>query len=182
MKRENASGWDSGLEKEQILETYAAQLQKSSNSTKVIFGINDNYWAEEVPEGAHTLGMRVGGVPLPRGPPGSSPVPIFCYMKSFTLEKIISKLTGRNSAATRQNQSRAPAELFYRGNFPSGGGNHHHRHHQRSSHREGVNLRRHLHQQHLLSNPSSSLVSNLCTKTSDWYLWIGVLITPCSWC
>ena len=41
--------------------------------------------------------------PLPRGPPGRPPVPIFCYMKSFTLEKIISKLTGRNSAATRRN-------------------------------------------------------------------------------
>ena len=41
--------------------------------------------------------------PLPRGPPGVPPVPIFCNMKSFTLEKIISKLTGRNSAATRWN-------------------------------------------------------------------------------
>ena len=28
MKRENASSWDSELEKEQILETYSAQLQK----------------------------------------------------------------------------------------------------------------------------------------------------------
>ena len=71
------------------------------------------------------------------------------------------------------NQSRAPAELFCRGNIPSGGGNHHHHHHQRSSHREGVNLHQHLHQHHLLSNPSSSLVSNLCTKTSDWYLWVA---------
>ena len=49
MKRENAGSWDSGLEKEQILETYSAQLQKSWNSTKVIFGINDKYSAEEVP-------------------------------------------------------------------------------------------------------------------------------------
>ena len=33
--------------------------------------------------------------PLPRGPPVGPPVPIFCYMKSFTLgKKIISKLTG----------------------------------------------------------------------------------------
>ena len=47
MKRENAGSWDSGLEKEQILETYSAQLQKSWNSMKVIFGINKNYWAEE---------------------------------------------------------------------------------------------------------------------------------------
>ena len=29
MKREIADSWDSGLEKEQILETYSAQLQKS---------------------------------------------------------------------------------------------------------------------------------------------------------
>ena len=29
MKRENADTWNSGLEKEQILETYSAQLQKS---------------------------------------------------------------------------------------------------------------------------------------------------------
>ena len=41
--------------------------------------------------------------PLPRGPLGGPPVPIFCYMKAFTLEKIKGKLTGRNSAATRWN-------------------------------------------------------------------------------
>ncbi|EMS62286.1 hypothetical protein TRIUR3_14132 [Triticum urartu] len=29
IKRENAGSWDSGLEKEQILENYSAQLQKS---------------------------------------------------------------------------------------------------------------------------------------------------------
>ena len=69
---------------------------------------------------------------------------------------------------TWRNQSRAPAELLCRENIPPGGGNHHHR----SSHREGVNLHQHLHQHHLLSNPSSSLVSNLCPKTSDWYLWV----------
>ena len=43
------------------------------------------------------------GAPLPRGPPGGPPVPIFCYMKSFVRGKIISKLSGRNSAATRRN-------------------------------------------------------------------------------
>ena len=108
--------------------------------------------------------------PLPRGPPVGPPVAIFYYMKSFVREKIISKLSGRNSAATRRNQSRAPAELFCRGNYPPRGGNHRHRHHQRSSHREGVNLHQHLHQHHLLSNPSSSLVSNLCLIVWDWYL------------
>ena len=128
-----------------------------------------------MPEGGHPPPTRVGARPnpwarpLPRGPPGSPPVPIFCYMKSITVEKIISKLTGRNSGTMRRNRSRAPAELFCPGNFPPGEGNHHHR----SSHREGVNLHQHLHQHHLLSNPSSSLVSNLCPKTSDWYLWVA---------
>ena len=41
--------------------------------------------------------------PLPRGPLGGPPVPIFYYMKSFIRRKIISKLSGRDSAATRRN-------------------------------------------------------------------------------
>ena len=45
----------------------------------------------------------LGRAPLPRGPPGGPPVAIFCYMKSFALEKFISKLSGRDSAATRRN-------------------------------------------------------------------------------
>ena len=52
------------------------------------------------------------GAPLSPGPPGGPPVSIFCYMKSFILEKIRSKLLGRNTAAMRRNQSRAPAKLF----------------------------------------------------------------------
>ena len=79
----------------------------------------------------------------------------------------------RHEAEPWRNQSRALVELFCRGNFPLGGGNHHHHHHQRSSHREGVNIHQHLHQHHLISNPRSSLVSNLCLKTSDWYLWVA---------
>ena len=65
MKRENAGSRNSGLEKEQILETYSAQLQKSRNSTEVNFGINKKFWAKKVPEGAHTLATRVGGAPYP---------------------------------------------------------------------------------------------------------------------
>ena len=79
----------------------------------------------------------------------------------------------RLKAELGQNQSGVPVELFCRGKFPPGGGNDRHHHHQRSSHREGVNLHQHLHQHHLLSNPSLSLVSDLCLKTSDWYLWVA---------
>ena len=75
---------------------------------------------------------------------------------------------------TWRNQSRAPAELFCRGNFPPGGGNHRHHHHQQLSHLGEGNIHQHLQHQHLLSNPSSSLVFNLCTRTLhlvvDYYM------------
>ena len=41
--------------------------------------------------------------PLPRGPPGSPLVTIFCYMKAFTLKKNHKEAYGRNSAAMRRN-------------------------------------------------------------------------------
>ena len=63
MKRGNADSWNSGLEKEQILETYSAQLQKSWNFTEVIFGINKKYRQKNPLEGVHTLATRVGGAP-----------------------------------------------------------------------------------------------------------------------
>ena len=127
--------------------------------------------------------MRVGGAPyppgraLPRGPSNRPPVPIFCYMTSSVREKNHKLAHGTklrcHEAELGQKQSRSSAERFRRGNFSPGGENRSHRHHQRSSHREGVNLHQHLHQHHLLSNPSSSLVSYLCLKTSDWYLWVA---------
>ena len=45
----------------------------------------------------------VGRAPLSPGLPGGPPTSIFCYMKGFHLEKIMGKLMGRNSAATRRN-------------------------------------------------------------------------------
>ena len=49
---------------------------------------------------------------------------------------------------------------------------HHHRHHhhQQLSHLGEGYIHQHLQQNQLLSNPSSSLVFNLCTKTIDWCL------------
>mgnify|MGYP005839153495 CR=1 FL=1 len=44
--------------------------------------------------------------PLPRGPPGRPPVPIFGYMVCFDLEKIRRKLSGRSAAVSRQNLGR----------------------------------------------------------------------------
>ena len=50
--------------------------------------------------------------PLSPGPPVGRLVPIFCYMKTFTLKKIRRKLTGRNSAATRRNLGGTNLELW----------------------------------------------------------------------
>ena len=72
MKRENAGSWNAGLEKEQILETYVAQLQKFRNFTKVSFGIYKKYWAKKPPEGAshHPRGWG------PRPTPWVRPCPV----------------------------------------------------------------------------------------------------------
>ena len=51
------------LEKEQTLEIYSAQLQKSWNSTKQLFGFIKNLRAKEIGQGAHTLPRRQGGAP-----------------------------------------------------------------------------------------------------------------------
>ena len=49
------------------------------------------------------------------------------------------------------------------------------------SHLGEGNLHQHLQQHHLISNPSSSLVFNLCTETLDLYLWVtSSVVTSCS--
>ena len=125
--------------------------------------------------------------PLSPRPPGGPPVPIFCYMKAFILEKIISKLTGWNSAATRRNLGRT--NLGLRRSCSAG----------ETSLWEGEIITIVITNDPLIGrgsisiniftstissqNPSSSLVSNLVSKPQ-----IGtcgllvVLITPCSWC
>ena len=138
---------------------------------------------KKAPEGGHPPSTMVGARPTPLGAPPASWAPwqasgahLWLY-EVFRPGKNKKEAFGtkrrRLKAEPWRNQSRAPAELFCRGNIPPGGGNHHHRHHHRSCHHEGFNLHQHLHQHHLISNPSSSLVSNLCLKTSDWYLWVA---------
>ena len=46
MKRENAGSWNSGLEKEQTLETYSAQLKKPRNFTGLRFRKYKKYLAK----------------------------------------------------------------------------------------------------------------------------------------
>ena len=171
MKRENVGSWNSGLEKEQILKDYSVQLQKSWNSTEYL----------KINKEKSSPKMKARG-PTPCSPLTSwapwwlSDAHLLLY-EVFQWEKNRRQPFGtrlrRHEAEPWRNQSRAPKELFCRGHFPPGGGNHHHHHHQWSSHREGVTLHQHLHQHHLLSNPSSSLVSNLCINTTNWYLWVA---------
>ena len=165
IKRENASSWDTRLEKKQILQTYSAQLQKSWNSTKQLFGINKNFWAPWWAPSVHLL----------------------LYHHFYPGKTIVGKLTGWNSAATRRNlgginlglwRSCSAGDTSLREgeiitnvitNDPLIG-------------RASISIN--IFTSTISSqNPSSSLVSNLVSKPQ-----IGtcgllvVLITPCSWC
>ena len=188
-KRENTGGWNSGLEKEQILETYSAQLQNSWNSTGVIFRIYIKYWAKEAPEGGHPPSTRVGARPTPLGAPPASWVPwwpsdahLLLY-GVFIVEKIISKLSGQESAGTRRNLGRT--NLGLRGSYSAG----------ETSLREGEIITI----DPLVGRGSISInifTSTISSQTLVHLLYpifvpkpqIGtcgllvVLITPCSWC
>ena len=48
-----------------------------------------------------------GRAPVACGPPGRPPVPLFCYMMSFDLEKIIRKLSGWSATVLRRNLGRS---------------------------------------------------------------------------
>ena len=50
--------------------------------------------------------------PLPRGPPGGSPTPIFSHMKSFDEKKIEENLSGWDSAAMRRNLGGTNLQLW----------------------------------------------------------------------
>ena len=144
------------------------------------------------PGGPHPIQEREGRACPPywarapiSGPPGGPPVSIFCYIRAFTLEKIVGKLTGRNSAATRRNLG--GTNLGLRRSCSAG----------ETSLREGEIITLIITNDPLIGresisiniftitissqNPSSSLVSNLVSKPQ-----IGtcgllvVLITPCS--
>ena len=115
MKRENAGSWNSRLEKEQILETYSAQLQRSVNSTEYL-KINKEKSSPKMKARGPTPCSGGWGVPpwarpLPRGPPSGSPTSIFSYMKSFDEKKMRGNFLGRDSAATRRNLGGTNLEL-----------------------------------------------------------------------
>ena len=142
------------------------------------------------PRGPHLVQETGGAPPIGRaslspGPPGGLPATIFCYMKGFVLEKIVGKLTRRNSAAARWNLGGINLGLW---RSCSAGD---------TSLREGEIITNIITNDPLIGrgsisiniftstissqNPSSSLVSNLVSKPqiSTCGLLV-VLITPCS--
>ena len=133
IKRENAGSWDSGLEKEQILETYSAYSKSPETSRKSFSEYIKNTKRKK----------------FQRGPSGDHLLLYGLFRWEKNHKPSFRTKLPHHKAEPWRNQSRAPAELFCRRNFPPGGGNHH----QRSSLREGVNLHQQLHQHHLISKP-----------------------------
>ena len=75
-------------------------------SWRVALELIKKYWAKKAPERAtyHLQGWRVR--PLPCGPPGRPPMPIFSYIVCFDLKRIRKKLSGRSAAVSRRNLGR----------------------------------------------------------------------------
>ena len=127
--------------------------------------------------GARSCPRGWGRAPYLVGPLVALRRPSSAIWSLSTRKKMINHPSGRDSAATRRNQSRAPAELFCRGHFPPGGGNDR----QRSSHREraiSINI--------FTSTISSQTLVHLLYPIHVFKSEIGtcrllvVLITPCS--
>ena len=136
---------------------------------ELFWNILKKYWAKKYQEGTHQVAISLGGWAC--GPPGQPPVPIFCYMKGFELEKIEIRLLEWSAAVSRWNLGRSNLGLRQSDSIGE------------TSLREGkieAIVITNLHQNHLILNPSSSLVFNLYLKTSDWCGLLVVLITPCS--
>ena len=80
---------------------------------------------KKAPEGGHPLYTRVGGAPFPLGRAPClvghlevPPMPIFWYKMYFALKnhkEAFGTKRRRLEAEPEQNQSRAPAEMFYEG-------------------------------------------------------------------
>ena len=118
-----------------------------------------------------------GRAPVACGPPGRPPVPIFCYMEGFDLEKIIRELSGRIAAVSRRNLGRSNLGLRQscsagETSFPEGEIEVIIITNDPLIERESISIN--IFTSTVSSpNPSSSLVFDLSLKTSDWYLWVA---------
>ena len=112
MKRENTAA---GIldRKGAILDRKGANLRSLFCTTpnvlklyrELFWNILKKYWAKKYQEGTHQVAISLGGWAC--GPPGQPPVPIFCYMKGFELEKIEIRLLEWRAAVSRWNLGRS---------------------------------------------------------------------------
>src|SRR5215216_6980028 len=86
---------------------------------EIFYGIYEEYWIQQVPEGAHQVGTTHLGAPgSPGAPlvgcahPGPPPVPVFWYISHFDLEKKIRRgLSGWSATVSRRNLGRSTFAL-----------------------------------------------------------------------
>ena len=106
MKRGNADSWDSGWKRSKYWKPILHSSKSPATPQNSFVDLIRIYEQRKYLRGPTSWPGGWGACPLSPGPPGGPPVSIFCYMKAFTLEKIVGKLTGQNSAATRRNLGR----------------------------------------------------------------------------
>ena len=125
MNRENAGSWNSSLEKEQILQTYSAQLQKFETSRRVILELIKNIGQIKHQRGPPAIHKGGGTPPCLVAPLAGLRCPSSATWWSFLPEKIRRKLSGRNAAVSRRNLGRTNLGLqgsYSAGKLPSGRG------------------------------------------------------------
>ena len=169
MKMENAGSWNSGLEKEQILKILH-NSRSPETPRKLVLEYIKNIGQRKHQRGAPHY-PRGRGRALPLGRPPASWAPWQASGAHLLLYEVFRPGKNRKEAfgTKRRRLEAEPGEtnLGLRRSCFAG----------ETSLREGEiitidpligrGLHQHLHQHHLISNPSSSLVSNLYLKTSD---------------
>ena len=108
MKRGNAGSWNSGWKRSKrwkpILHNSESPETPRNNLLELLRISERKKYTKGPPPCPRDRGTpRYRARPLSPRPPDGPPVAFFCYIIAFTLEKIVGKLPGRTSAATRRN-------------------------------------------------------------------------------
>ena len=112
MKRGNVGNWNSGWKRSKYWKPILHSSKNPETPRKSVLELIKNTERRQYQRGPTPWPRGWGRAlpswarPLSRGPPGRPPVPIFCYMNSFVLEKIRRKLSGRSAAVSRRNLGR----------------------------------------------------------------------------
>ena len=141
MKRENAGSWDSGWKRSKYWKPILHSSKSPETQRKSFLELIRIIEQRKYQRGPTPWPRGGGARPTPLGAPPASWAPWWPFgahlllYEGFYPEKNRKQAYGmklrRHEAEPWRNQSRAPVELFGRGNFPPGGANHYHRHHRR---------------------------------------------------